>query len=382
MTLIVQVEALVLHRASKGRHFFYPNKCICTYLGQSHLGTISAKETMMKATQKLGQIVSVIVLAVGLSLPAVAQPFRDGFEPPKGWRAPALHPADVKLQTKQLGPGVYALLSNKPPVDNSGFVVGEKGVLVVDAHINAAMARQIQDAVRKVTDKPILYLINTNYHGDHTFGNYAFPPTTQIVAHRKTAAAMQEFEHEKKLMLSTVNGDSTVLADVKLRLPNIEFEESLRLDLGGRMVELYHFGHGNTPGDTVVYEPVTKTAWTGNLVLGRGSIPWAIDGNTPAYLNTIARMAASLDIETVVPGHAIMTSGDILGKYLRYLSGLVQSVQTEIRSGRTLEQTLARLPLAESYLPPENSPFARVRPAMQGFHLWNVKKTYLELNRQ
>ncbi len=77
--------------------------------------------------------------------------------------------------TQELSPGVYALLSDKPPVDKSGFVVGKRGVLVIDAHINGEMARKIQQAVRAVTDKPILYLVNTNFHGDHTFGNYAFP---------------------------------------------------------------------------------------------------------------------------------------------------------------------------------------------------------------
>ena len=82
---------------------------------------------------------------------------------PKGFIPPPLKPTQARLETKQLAPGVYALLSNKPPVDNSGFVAGERGVLVIDAHINGAMAQQIQSAVRRVTEKPILYLVNTNY---------------------------------------------------------------------------------------------------------------------------------------------------------------------------------------------------------------------------
>src|SRR5437899_47082 len=65
----------------------------------------------------------------------------------------------------ELAPGVYGLLSSKLPVDNSGFVVGTHGVLVIDAHINGAMAGRIQTAVRQITNKPILYVVNTNYHG-------------------------------------------------------------------------------------------------------------------------------------------------------------------------------------------------------------------------
>ncbi len=319
-------------------------------------------------------------VAFGLAGPAVAQGGAfGGFEPPAGWLPPPLDPTGVRLQTKELAPGVYALLSTRRPVDNSGFIVGERGVLVIDAHINGAMARQIQAAVRAVTDKPILYLVNTNYHGDHTFGNYAFPAETKIVAHRETAAAMRHFDREKALLLPTVNGNAAVFDDVRLRLPDVTFETSLRLDLGGRVVELHHFGPGNTAGDTVVYVPEAKVAWTGNLVLGAGSIPWAIEGNTPAYLETIARMAARLDIETIVGGHILLTPGETLGAYLEYLSAHIKSVQRALGAGQTLAQTLASLPLDESYLPPEESPLAVARPLMQGFHLWNVKKTYEEL---
>ncbi len=229
----------------------------------------------MKRIHILSRAAMAAWIAIGLAAPAAAatQQSFGGFEPPAGWLPPSLDPTGVQLQTKELAPGVYALLSPKPPVDNSGFVVGERGVLVIDAHINGTMARQIQAAVRAVTDKPILYLVNTNAHGDHTFGNYAFPAETTIVAHRNTAEAMRAFEAEKRNLLATVNGNAAVFAEVKLRLPDVTFEKSLSLDLGGRVVELHHFGHGNTPGDTVVYLPEAKVAWTGNLVLGAGTIP-------------------------------------------------------------------------------------------------------------
>ena len=173
----------------------------------------------------------------------------------------------------------------------ANLVIGRRGVLVIDAHINGAMARQIQAAVRTVTDKPILYLVNTNYHGDHTFGNYAFPATTAIVAHRLTAQRMRNFEHEKGLILRTVDNDPSILADVRLRLPDVTFDDRLTIDLGGRVVELHHFGYGNTPGDTVVYVPGAKVAWTGNLVVGEGLIPPIFEGGARNYLTTIARFA-------------------------------------------------------------------------------------------
>jgi cyclase len=293
-----------------------------------------------------------------------------------GFVAPPLHPGGVSLETRELAPGVYALLSTRPPVDNSGFVVGERGVLVVDAHINGAMARQIQDAVRRVTTKPILYLVNTNYHGDHTFGNYAFPAGTLIVAHRLTADRMRDFDREKQFLLQTVNNDPTVYGDVQLRLPDVVFSDRLRLDLGGRVVELYHFGPGNTPGDTVVYVPEARVAWTGNLVVGEGSIPFLIEGGAPAYLETIARFAATLDVEQIVPGHGAMTSGRILPRYVSYLSDLVGSLRDAARAGKPLDEAV-RLPLSAAFAPPADSPLA---PFVQGVHRWNLRRTYEELN--
>ena len=106
---------------------------------------------------------------------------------PAHYQGPNLDPAGVRLVPRFLGRAVYALLASKMPRDNSGVVVGSRGALVIDAGINRTMAGQIQEHVRRLTDKPLLYLVNTNYHGDHTFGNYAFPSSVEVVAHRKTS---------------------------------------------------------------------------------------------------------------------------------------------------------------------------------------------------
>lgn len=303
--------------------------------------------------------------------------------PPKGFIAPPINPTGVKLRAKKLGDGVYAILSDHVAVDNNGFVVGDRGVLVIDAHVNGAMARQIQDLVKSVTDKPILYLVNTNYHGDHTFGNYAFPKSTKIIAHRKTAERMRYFEEEKRLLLRAVDNDPSIYADVRLRLPDVTFDDRLTVDLGGRTVQIHHFGPGNTPGDTVVYEPRTKTAWTGNLVVGEGTIPPIFEGGTRRYLGTIAKFASTLEVRTIIPGHGAPTTGATLGRYMTYLNNLIVSVEKASREGRSLEQTLAGLPLPESYLPPKEAPGAKiVRPFLSGLHLQNVQQTYLDLKRE
>ncbi len=330
---------------------------------------------------------AVAVLAIAAVVHAAAAepgggPPPAGFDAPEGFIAPPLHPAGITLETRALGQGVYALVANHIAVDNSGFIVGARGVLVVDAHINGAMARQIQAAVRRVTAKPILYLVNTNYHGDHTFGNYAFPAETRIIAQRRTAALMAYFERNKSFMMATVNNDPSVFADVELRLPDLVFDDRLTVDLGGRVVEVYHFGRGNTPGDTVVYEPATKVAWTGNLVVGEGTIPPIFEGDAGAYLATIAGLRRSLDIATIVPGHGSLTDGATINRYLAYLGALIDATRRHSGAGRSLAETLTALPLDRFHPLPAEIRQSAVGRFLAGLHRLNVQQAYLDLNRR
>ena len=298
--------------------------------------------------------------------------------PPPGFVPPSLHPEGVRLRTEAMGEGVYALLSSKPPVDNAGFDVGERGVLVIDAHIDKTMAQQILDAVREVTDKPILYLVNTNYLADHTFENFVFPETTHVVAHRKTEILMRRFDQQKKGMLVTVRNDSSVFASAELRLPDIVFDDYLAFDLGGRTVELYHFGAGNTLGDTVVYVPATKVAWTGNLVFRDGSLPFLLAGQPTRYASTVAHFAEALDVETIVPGHGVPTNSTIFARYLDYLENLVYAVRSAHRENWTLEQTLERVPLADRFAIAFELSSAAFYTSL---HPYNLKRSFLEAQK-
>ena len=145
------------------------------------------------------------------------------------------------------------------------------------------------------------------------------------------------------------------------------------------LADQHHFGPGNTQGDTIVFEPRTRTAWTGNLVVGAGSIPPIFEGGTSSYLQTISRFAQTLDVETIIPGHGVPTDGKILGQYLRYLSHLIDSTRRTIAAGGTLDQALAWQPLGKEYLAPAESEAAQLRPFFQGLHRLNVQQTYSDL---
>lgn len=310
---------------------------------------------------------------LGLPFLALAQ------APPPGFVPPALHPDGATLEVTPLGNNVYALMSSKPPVDNAGFVVGEKGVLVIDAHIDGKMAEQIISAVRSVTNKPILYLVNTNGYADHVFGNYAFPVNTKIIAHTLTKEMMSpDLETLKKRYLGMVRGDTTVFEDVKIRMPDLVFDDFMEIDLGGTTIELHHFGAGNTAGDTVVYVPSVKTVWTGNLILGEGSLPFLLRGDTTSYIETLNNFSSSIDIKTIIPGHGIPTTSGVFNRYTDYLNSLNVIVNNAKEQDLSLEQTLKNNPLENRFLVPDGLSSTEF---YRGLHPFNIQKIYLEKNK-
>ncbi|MEL6328333.1 MAG: MBL fold metallo-hydrolase [Planctomycetota bacterium] len=297
---------------------------------------------------------------------------------PSGFIAPPIDPTGSDLVTQELAPGVYALVNTKPPADNSGFVVGEHGVLVIDSHLTREMAELIQTRVREVTDKPILYLVNTNYHGDHTYGNAWFPDETVIIGHEETRRLMDELRSDElRTMIAAARGRS-VLGQVEIRLPDVTFTDRMTIDLGGRIVEIHHFGHANTPGDAVVFVPEASVAWTGNFVIGEGFIPPLLDGRPRDYLNTLAAFSAELSPRTIIPGHGLPTDHEHVGMNLNYLNDLLAGVEDARARGLTLEQTLAEFELPAAYRFEAGTPFEPFDPFVAGLHRLHVKDAYLE----
>ena len=304
---------------------------------------------------------------------------KDGWKPlewadfPEGFTPFFLNPTGARLDAKELSPGVYALISSVPNVDNVGFVVGDRDVLVVDAHINPAMARQIQERVREVTDKPIRYLVNSNYHGDHTFGNCEFPAETLIIQHRRTADLIPYHEEERRFMLPCVGNDPKILEGVELRRADVVFDDYLRIDLGGKVVELHYFGPANTPGDTITYVPEAKAAWTGNMT--GGNLVVTLESNAPTYMNSIARFAQTLEVETLIPAHNPISGPELLGGYMQYLNDVTQAVRGAVSAGWTLAETMDRIPFAldRPYSPPEDHPRIGF---FRDLHSYNVMKTH------
>jgi cyclase len=108
----------------------------------------------------------------------------------EGYQGPNLSARGLVLAPRQIADGVHALLTSAPLKNNSGVVAGERGALVVNAGVTPDVARQIQRLTASVTTRPLRYLVNTTYHGNHTFGNAAFPPSVSVISSAPGKASM------------------------------------------------------------------------------------------------------------------------------------------------------------------------------------------------
>ena len=179
----------------------------------------------------------------------------------------------VQLEAEEIAPGVYAVVPQDaaqknpqglPVATSGGFIVGERGVLVVDSMINGRLATQLIGLIRQVTPKPIRYVVNTSYHGDHSYGNYVFPETAAIVQHPETQRYIAEkFDHDRAFMMQNF-GKGRGIEDVIARDADLLVDESLTIDLGGLEVKILHLGFAQTEGDLFVWLPSRKVLFTGN----------------------------------------------------------------------------------------------------------------------
>ena len=307
---------------------------------------------------------------------------------PPGYAGPNLDPTGLELEPKELASGVYALIATPPPKDNGGIIFGARAALVVDAGVNGEVARYIQTIVSQLSPVPLRYLVNTSYHGDHTFGNAAFPDSVVILSSFQNRESMCDLSMEKRVRSGNMYGNSAVLKEVTTwRRPDVAFDRFAHVDLGDQDVELWHFGPGNGPGDTIVYSPRAKVAWTGNF-LGHAHIaPMLLEGSPEPYIASLKAMRATLDVERIVPGHGPMDKAEgAIESIIEYLQWLFDAVRHAIDKGIPESEAI------DSITPPKKLlriPFfapssikEQIGPLNQQMHRLNVMSAYRSLRGQ
>lgn len=228
---------------------------------------------------------------------------------------------------------------------NTSFVVGNKGVAVIDTGGSLKVGKQLRDAIRKVTDKPILYVINTHVHPDHVYGNAAFlQDKPQFVGHAKLAAAMQlRKDAYDKLNAQYLGADAQGTAQV---LPTLAVTEALVLDLGDRTLKVVPYTTAHTNTDITVLDSKTATLFTGDLLFIE---------RTPVIEGDIKGLITAIDIlktypaKQVVPGHGPVSKEWVqaLESEQRYLNAVLTDVRAAIKKGDSMEKTMGTAAASE-----------------------------------
>jgi len=229
----------------------------------------------------------------------------------------------------KVGDGVYAAIGEDGGAagSNAGFIVGSNGVAVVDTFTGIAPAKDLLAEIRKVTNLPIRYVINTHYHLDHVGGNAVFAEAgATIIAHRNVLG----WERTENLKFFGADPKPERRAQVEaLVLPDITYTDALDLHLGDRLIKVrYMLGH--TGGDSVVIVPGAKDK-TADVVFG-GDIVWQkhlpnlIDASTAPWVETLDKLLAEHPAATFVSGHGGVASPADVTDFRDYLVALRKSV--------------------------------------------------------
>lgn len=240
---------------------------------------------------------------------------------------------------KQIGPGVYAAISNE---SNAGFVIGDDGVLVVDSFFEPDTARALLGEIRKITPKPVRYLVNTHYHLDHVAGDPVFKNAGAIIiTHRNVRAWM----HAENLHMFGEVPNPAFKARMEQRiaqlpLPDLVTESPITVWLGARRIEIRP-AEGHTGGDLVVSVPDAKVLFCGDMLWRMP--PNIVDAKVSAWIATARsfEQLPSAAAMTFVPGHGDLAAAKDVAIFRGYLADLMALTAAGQKAGLKGEALVA-----------------------------------------
>lgn len=201
---------------------------------------------------------------------------------------------------------------------NAGIVIGRDGVLVVDTLMSAKEGERFLADIRKVTNKPIRYVVNTHTHLDHAFGNSVFAKLGAVViSHEADRAFMEKVGEATLKNIGNFGIKSEEMVGTEIALPPLSFSERLAINLDGERVELIRTAPSHTEGSLVVYLPAKKLLFSGDILF-TGFHPFMADGDLAGWTKTLDAMMA-MDVERIVPGHGPLSNKKDLAEMKAYL---------------------------------------------------------------
>jgi glyoxylase-like metal-dependent hydrolase (beta-lactamase superfamily II) len=253
------------------------------------------------------------------------------------------HFVPTETTVTELAPGVFFRKTQTLPEFigcNQGWVEFKDFVLVIDANF-PGQAQKVIELIRERTDKPIKYVFDTHYHGDHADGNarYTAIGATPVAAERSRA----EFETKGAAGYERSRETKPDEYGLDYDTPDLYFPDKLVFDDGTQRVELIHFGHGHTLGDAVAWLPKHGILFTGDACVN-GAFNYMGDGNTESWIACLTAMQ-ELPVKQVAPGHGELADAELLVTQKRYFVELRAAIRKLIDAGRTLDQIKQELDL-------------------------------------
>ena len=235
----------------------------------------------------------------------------------------------VEIKVEKVAGTVYMLTGAG---GNIGLCVGPDGVLIVDDQF-APLAPKIRAAIKDITDKPIKFVLNTHWHGDHTGGNENFGADAPIIAQSNVRKRLQQ-------------GSPNLLGNAvppapKGALPVITFDDSLTVHINGEDIKALHYARGHTDGDTIIFFPQSNVVHMGDdfVTYGLPFVDVSSGGSVVGMIQNVDKaMAAVPDDVKIIPGHGALSNKADVKKFTEMLRDCVAQVEAAIKKGQTLEQ--------------------------------------------
>ena len=235
------------------------------------------------------------------------------------------------VEFRSISENLYEILGGRGA--QGGAYIGDDGILLVDAKMDRESVDQTIEELKKITEKPLIYLVNTHSDGDHIWGNQFFPESVTFVSHEN---CRNELFHPKS------NNEPSDWYDPKLApfVPSVTFRDKMDIYLGSKKVELWYLGVGHTTGDIVVYFPEEKTAFIGDQIfLTRPQLIHSYKGgNSFEHVNTLSNMLETLDAEKFCSGHSEMIGREEIMAHIEQIKERQKKIQSLVDNGKNLEE--------------------------------------------
>jgi len=240
----------------------------------------------------------------------------------------------VEIKVSKVSGNIYML---EGAGGNIAASVGEDGIVIVDDQY-APLADKIQAALKGITDKPVRFVINTHYHGDHTGGNEPFS--------NKGSTVIAQDNVRKRLENGGMagNGGSLKMEQKpapKAALPVITFEHDVTVHLNGEDIRALHFPSGHTDGDSIIFFPKNNVVHMGDDFVRYGFpfIDVASGGSVQGMIDAMEKATALLPADVkVIPGHGAVSNLDDVRAFVKMLKDTSAAVQKGIDAKQTVEQ--------------------------------------------